>query len=178
MAGKIKSKRGLIVGGLAAATVVVGVGVAASQPWGGHGFGPGAMGGAFVTKRAEIGVGRMLDRIEATAEQKEKVTAIVKSALADLEPLRAGRSTFRQDAARLMKADKVDRAELEKLRAQRIAQADQASKRITQALADAADVLTAKQRAELVDRMDGFSGRGKNRGEMGRGGHGYGGGRQ
>ena len=31
------SKRGLIIGGLAAAAVIVGVGVAASQTWGGPG---------------------------------------------------------------------------------------------------------------------------------------------
>lgn len=175
MANSSVSKRRLIVGGLAAAAVVAAVGVAASQPWGGHGFGR--------DMRVGWGVNRMLDRIDATAEQKEKVTAIVKSALGDLEPLRASRVTFRQDAARLMKADKVDRAEIEKLRARGVAQADEASKRITQALADAADVLTAKQRAELVGRMEGFAfGRGMGRGdmargEMGRGGHGYGPGR-
>jgi protein CpxP len=174
MTVKKTSRRGLIVGGLAIAAVVVGAGVAASQPWGGHGFG-GGMGGGFMNMRAEWGVNRMLDRIDATAEQKEKVTAIVKSAMADLEPLRSSRVTFRQDAARLMKADKVDRAELEKMRAQRIAQADAASKRVTQAMADAADVLTPKQRAELVGRMEGFAfGRGMG-GGMGHGhGHGHG----
>jgi periplasmic protein CpxP/Spy len=165
MTVKKTSKRGLVLGGLAAAAVLVGVGVAASQPWGGHGFGPGRMGGAFMNMRAEWGVSRMLDRVDATAEQKEKVTAIVKSAMADLQPMHASRATFRDEAARLMKADKVDRAELEKMRAQRIAQADAASKRITTALADAADVLDAKQRAELVGRMEGFAfGRGMGRG--------------
>ncbi len=174
MTDKKASKRGLIVGLLAAGAVVVGVGVAASQPWGGGGFGPG-MGGAFTNMRAEWGVNRMLDRIDATPDQKAKVTAIVKSALADLEPMRASRATFREDAARLMKADKIDRAEIEKFRAQRIAQADAASKRVTQALADAAEVLTPKQRAELVGRMEGFAfGRGMGHGSMGHGSMGYG----
>ena len=169
---KASKKRGLIVGLLAAGAVVVGVGVAASQPWGGSGFGPR---GAFMNMRAEWGVNRMLDRVDATQDQKDKVTAIVKSALSDLEPLRAGRATFRDEAARLMKADKIDRAEIEKFRAQRIAQADAASKRVTQALADAADVLTPKQRAELVGRMEGFAfSRGMRHGSMGHGGGGRG----
>ena len=175
MTDKRASKRGLIVGLLAAGAVVVGVGVAASQPWGGSGFGPGGMGGAFMNMRAEWGVNRMLDRIDATPDQKAKVTAIVKSALADLEPMRASRAAFREDAARLMKADKIDRAEIEKFRAQRIAQADAASKRVTQALADAAEVLTPKQRAELVGRMEGFAfGRGMGHGSMGQGSLGHG----
>ena len=170
------SKRGLIIGGLAAAAVIVGVGVAASQTWGGPGHGMGRMGGPFMNMRAEWGVNRMLDRLDATPEQKQKVTEIVKSALADLEPMRASAATIRQDAARLLKADTIDRAEIEKLRTQRIAQADAASKRFTQAFADAAEVLTPKQRAELVGRMDGFaSGRGMAQGGAGRGGMGHGG---
>ncbi|MFN3890459.1 MAG: Spy/CpxP family protein refolding chaperone [Beijerinckiaceae bacterium] len=178
MASSKGSKRGLIVGTVAAAVVVLGVGVAASQPWGGHGFG-GGMGGSFMNMRAEWGVNRMLDRLDATPEQKEKVTAIVKGALADLEPMRAGRASFREDAVRLLKADKVDRTALEKLRADRISQADAASKRITQAIAEAAEVLTPKQRAELAGRLDGFAfGRGMGGGMgggMGRGmGHGAG----
>jgi Spy/CpxP family protein refolding chaperone len=171
MANSKASKRGLIVGAIAAAAVVVGVGVAASQPWGGQGFG-GGMGGPFMNMRAEWGVNRMLDRLDATPEQKEKVTAIVKKAMADIEPMRNGRTAFRDEAAKLMKADKVDRAELEKLRVKHLAQADAASKQITQAVADAADVLSPKQRAELVGRMEGFAfGRGMG-GQGGMGGHG------
>lgn len=181
MANSNTSKRGLIVGSIAAAVVVVGVGVAASQPWGGQGFG-GGMGGPFMNMRAEWGVNRMLDRLDATPEQKEKVTAIVKKALADLEPMRNGRTAFRDEAAKLLKAEKVDRAELEKLRAKHLAQADAASKQITQAVADASDVLSPKQRAELVGRMEGFAfgrsmGRHGGMGGHGMGGHGMGGGR-
>jgi Spy/CpxP family protein refolding chaperone len=161
------SRRGLIVGGLAAAAIVAGVGVAVSQPWGGPGHG---MGGPLGNMRAEWGVNRMLDRLDATPEQKQKVAAIVKSALTDLEPMRASAASIRTDAARLLKADTIDRAEIEKLRAQRIAQADAASKRFTQAFADAAEVLTPKQRAELVGRMEGFAfGRGMAHGRMGQG---------
>ena len=171
MANSKTSKRGLIAGAIAAVGVVVGAGVAVSQPWGGQGFG-GGMGGPFMNMRAEWGVTRMLDRLDATPEQKEKVTAIVKKTLADLEPMRNGRTAFRDEAAKLMKADKVDRAELEKLRVKHLSQADTASKQITQAVADAADVLSPKQRAELVGRMEGFA---FARGMGGLGGRGHGG---
>lgn len=151
MAEKKTGKRGWIVGGLAAAALVMGAGVAASQPWGGqgHGFGPGM--------RGERGVNRMLERLDATPEQKEKITAIMKSAREEMQTMRGGMRSFREDAARLLKADTIDRAAIEKLRAQRIEQADAASKRMTKAFADVAEVLTPKQRAELVGRMEGFA---------------------
>ena len=159
MAEKKIGRRGWIVGGLAATALIVGAGVAASQPWGGHGSGFGGM-------RGERGVTRMLERLDATPEQKEKITAIMKGVREELQPMRGSMRTLREDAARLLKADTIDRAAIEKLRAQRIEQADAASKRMTKAFADAAEVLTPKQRAEFVGRMEGFAS-GRMAGRMG-----------
>jgi Spy/CpxP family protein refolding chaperone len=53
----------------------------------------------------------------------------------------------------LMGGQNVDRAGMEKLRAEQIALADTASKRVTQALGDAAEVLTPAQRQKLAERM-------------------------
>ncbi len=53
----------------------------------------------------------------------------------------------------------VDRAALEALRADQLQMAEQASRRFTQALADAADVLTPEQRKQLAERAGRWHGR-------------------
>jgi Spy/CpxP family protein refolding chaperone len=177
--------RGAIIGGAAALALAGGIGVAVSQPgsWGGHGGGHGggyggghhgARGGEHghgpmwrggdPAQRIERGVERMLGRVDATDEQKRKVTEILKGAAKEMQAMRSGARGMRGEVASLLKAEKIDRAAMEKLRADRIASADAASKRMTQAIADAAEVLTPKQRAELAERMESFGfGRGGGR---------------
>ena len=62
------------------------------------------------------------------------------------EKMRAARTR----AIQLLQQPQTDRAALEALRAEQIATADEASKRLTQGLADAADVLTPAQRTKLA----------------------------
>jgi Spy/CpxP family protein refolding chaperone len=62
----------------------------------------------------------------------------------------------RQQAIDLMGAETVDRAAIENLRAEQFALMDASSKRLTQALADAADVLTVAQRKKLAERAQRF----------------------
>lgn len=94
--------------------------------------------------------------VDATPEQKDKLTAIAKSAAHDLAPLRGSMKRARQQAIDLMSAEKVDRAAIENLRAEQVALMDTASKRLTQALADAADVLSVEQRKKLAERAEHF----------------------
>jgi Spy/CpxP family protein refolding chaperone len=56
----------------------------------------------------------------------------------------------RREAIELLSQDKVDPAALEALRAKQIGLADEASRRLTRAIAEAADVLTPAQRKELA----------------------------
>jgi len=53
----------------------------------------------------------------------------------------------------VLSQDHVDRAALETLRAEQLQLAEQASRRLTQALADVADVLTVAQRKQLAERI-------------------------
>ena len=62
----------------------------------------------------------------------------------------------RQQALELLSAEKVDHAAIENLRAAQIAMMDSASRRLSQALADAADVLTVDQRKKLAERAQHF----------------------
>lgn len=92
--------------------------------------------------------------IDATDAQKQLLAPIVKGAARDLLPLRAKMHDARRQAIALLSQESVDRAALEALRADQLSLAEQASKRLTQALADVADVLTPQQRKDLADRID------------------------
>src|SRR3954468_5490526 len=94
--------------------------------------------------------------VDATPEQQEKLNAIAKSAAHDLTPLRGNMKRTRQRALELLSADKVDHAAIENLRTAQLAVMDTVSRRLTQALAEAADVLTVDQRKKLADRAQHF----------------------
>jgi Spy/CpxP family protein refolding chaperone len=91
--------------------------------------------------------------VDASAEQKDKLAAIAKSAVKDLAPLREKAQAARKQAIEILAGANVDRPALERLRAEQIQLADAGSKRLTQALADTAEVLTPEQRKKLAERM-------------------------
>ena len=90
---------------------------------------------------------------DATPEQKAKVSTILKAALTDLGPLRAQHQAAHKQALSLLTQPTIDRAALEKVRADEMQLAELTSKRITQALGDAAEVLTPEQRVKLVEHF-------------------------
>ena len=95
-------------------------------------------------------VKRFAGKVDATPAQKERLTAIARDAARDLAPIRTKLSAARKQAVALMGAATVDRAAIEALRAEQVTLADGASKRVTQAMADVADVLTPEQRQKLA----------------------------
>jgi Spy/CpxP family protein refolding chaperone len=111
--------------------------------WHGPGFGHGMMGGRF---------GGPID--PASAEQQEKLRAIVKSAVKDLVPLREKAQAARQKARQLLTQPTIDRAAIEAFRAEQVAQLDAVSKRLAQALTEAAEVLTPEQRQQISEHME------------------------
>src|SRR5512140_2443396 len=108
---------------------------------------------AKMDQRVEHMIDRLASKVNASAEQKEKLAVIAKSAVKDLAPLREKAQTARKQAIAILAAASVDRPALERLRAEQIQLADAGSKRLTQALADTADVLTPVQRKKLAERM-------------------------
>jgi Spy/CpxP family protein refolding chaperone len=124
---------------------------------GGHGFRDGMSGGpqsaAQMDERIERMLKRVFTRINATPEQQQKLEPIAKQAARDLQPLRAQMQTARKQALEVMSAETVDRAAIERLRTQQLQAADALSRRVTQALADAAEILTPAQRKELAEHM-------------------------
>ena len=118
-----------------------------------HRGGMASMDPAKMDERIESRVKRMLKRVDATEEQRLKVTDIAKKAAADLRGLRTRQSDLRKRGVELLAAPTVDRAAIESLRADQIRLADEASRRMSVALADTAEVLTPEQRAKLAERM-------------------------
>jgi protein CpxP len=97
--------------------------------------------------------------IDATEAQRQQLGPLVKSAAADLLPLRVQMRDARRQAVALLTQEHIDRTALEALRAEQLGLAEQASRRLTQALADVADVLTPAQRKQLAERMGRWHGR-------------------
>jgi periplasmic protein CpxP/Spy len=107
--------------------------------------------------RMEQHLDRMLKHfyveIDATDAQRARLDPIVKQAAKDLLPMRERLHEARKQGLGLLTAPSVDRGALERLRADQIQAADAASQRLTQALADVADVLTPEQRKALAERL-------------------------
>lgn len=137
-----------------------------------HMGGPG-MGGHGMEHMSERGIERMAKEIDATPEQKAKLTQLAQNAQKDMQPLRQQLQASRQKGMELLAAPTVDRAALEKLRAEQTQLMDTLSKRMLTHMADAAEVLTPAQRAKLAEKMKSrgeHGGRGRMHG--GPGGHG------
>jgi protein CpxP len=122
--------------------------------------GPGFMSEAFDPARVEDGADRAVRHlaieIDATAEQQDKLRAIVKGAVRDLLPMRDKAVSARQRGRVLLTQPTVDRAAIEALRAEQLSLADAASKRFAQAVGDAAEALTPEQRRKLDERITEF----------------------
>jgi periplasmic protein CpxP/Spy len=91
--------------------------------------------------------------IDATAEQQEKLRAIVTGAIMDLMPVREKIMAARATARDLLTQPTVDRTAIEKFRAELIETHDAVSKRLVQAVVDAAEVLTPEQRLRVSDML-------------------------
>jgi Spy/CpxP family protein refolding chaperone len=115
-----------------------------------HGMGPWNT--EETAARVERGVNRVLSRVDATDEQKTKVTAIAKATVADLAKLGFTPGEGRLKFLQAFRADKIEPEAIEALRAEQSTKWDAATKRIVQAVAEAAQVLTPGQRRELTER--------------------------
>ncbi|SRR5712692_3714497 len=144
-----------LIGGIAA-----GIGIKAFAQGGGScgwhrgGFAAGALDPTQVDEHLDRMLKHLYVEIDATDEQKQKLAPIVKQAVKDLLPLREKMQGARKQALEALTRDVVDRAAIEALRAEHLQLAEQASRRIAQAIADAAEVLTSVQRKELAARME------------------------
>lgn len=95
----------------------------------------------------------LLDSVDASEAQRGQIKQIMDLVRQDM---RASHESGRKLHAQMrdaMLGPQVDAAQLEVLRQQQLAQHDAMSRRMLQAMADAAKVLTPEQRAKLAERM-------------------------
>lgn len=155
---------------LVAGALAVGLaGAAATTAIADGGFGPpwrhgwhggfrdrGPVDPAELNKMIERGVRHLAVDIDATPEQTTRLVEVAQSAANDLRPLRDQLREARKQGRDLLSSPTLDRTQIETFRAQQMAVADQISKRVAQAIGDAAEVLTAEQRAKIGDRIERF----------------------
>jgi Spy/CpxP family protein refolding chaperone len=88
--------------------------------------------------------------VGASEEQQQRVSAIATTAVDDLRPLHERHRQNREAFHAALVKPTVDRQALEELRKAEVQLADEAATRIVRAMADAAEVLTPEQRAQLA----------------------------
>ena len=127
-----------------------------AQPMGGHG-GHHEMGGGMMMGGSPERMGRMIDRmldgLNATDAQRSQIKTIVQAAATDLKSQREAHRALRQQGMQIFTAPNVDANAAETLRQQMLAQHDQVSRRMTQAMVDISRVLTPEQKAKIAEHL-------------------------
>ncbi|HPG26442.1 MAG TPA: Spy/CpxP family protein refolding chaperone [Myxococcota bacterium] len=127
--------------------------------------------GARMHRHAEHVLDHVLDDVDATDAQRTSIRDIVLGTVDELGARRAEHVDPREALRGLLVAETIDREALEQLRLEHVARADEASRLVTQRLADALEVLTPEQRRALEDRFDRHFRPGRRHGHHGRHGH-------
>jgi protein CpxP len=136
------------------AVLVAVLGSAALSAWaqgghGGHSGGPGMMGVPMQGRMVE----RMLDSVNATAEQRAQIKLITERAAVERKVHFESGRALREQGMLLFTQPVVDANAAEALRQQMLQHHDQASKRMMQTMLEVSRVLTPEQRKQLADRM-------------------------
>lgn len=109
-----------------------------------------------IEKRINRIVRHVAVEIDATPEQTVKITSLLTAVAREMKPVHGDFHAAGEKIRDLLTASTIDRAALEKLRAERIADIDARSRQLVTAMADVAEVLTAEQRATLEKRVEEF----------------------
>lgn len=141
--------------GLALGLVIALAGTASLTAWAQPHDGPAGHRGApgFMLGGSPRHLDRMLEGIGASDTQRTQIRQIADAAAADLKAQREAGKALRERQIALFTQPTVDANAVEALRQQMLAQHDQSSRRMTQAMLDASRVLTPEQRLKLAERM-------------------------
>lgn len=141
-------KRGLL--GVLGAGLAGGLGFRAFAH---RGYGRGPLDPAELDARLERMLRHLYVEIDASEAQQAQLGPIVKQAATELLPLRDRMRAARKDAIQLLTGESIDRAAIERLRVEQLQLAEVGSKRLAEAIADAAEVLTPEQRKRAAERL-------------------------
>jgi Spy/CpxP family protein refolding chaperone len=92
----------------------------------------------------------VLTKIGASESQKSQVAGLMRPAFAEMKSVHDSHSAAFAQFHELLFAPSLDRGKMESLRAEQIRSFDEATRRVTSAFADAAEVLSPEQRSALA----------------------------
>lgn len=122
--------------------------------WGHHHAAPQTQ--AELAEHLEHGLEHLLDKVDATDEQREEASAIAERRAPQLFAVMAEGRAVRAKLKQVMLADKLDKAQLEQARTQITALTKQASDIGLDSAFELAEVLTPAQRKQVADRLSRF----------------------
>ena len=129
----------------------------AGGPWGGGwhrcDHGGGARDAEQLRARMSQRLDRMLERIDATDEQRAEVARLVEARAPRLFEYKKQGRQLRQRFLAAVQAEPIDAAELQAVREQGLELADEASAGGIELLQELATILTAEQRARVREHM-------------------------
>jgi periplasmic protein CpxP/Spy len=96
---------------------------------------------------------RLLADVAASEQQTAQIQKIMGSAFDDLAAIGKERRDLRGQIADILARPTIDRRAVEQARQAQMQLADRASQRMTQAMADSAEVLDPQQRQKLAERL-------------------------
>ncbi len=138
----------LILGGIALGAA--GVSAHGDRGWGRH-HGPVSL--DSMQEHAKDKVAWLSGKVDASAEQQEDLEAIADALVTDLFPMLKQHRERRRALITELSRPEFDRAAVEAIRRDMIADLDSGSTSLVDALARASEVLTPEQRQELTERM-------------------------
>jgi periplasmic protein CpxP/Spy len=96
---------------------------------------------------------RMLERVNATPEQRTQIQQIMRKQASEMGAQREAGRALRQQAMTLFAQPTVDAKAIEVLRQKQLAMHDVASQRMTAAMLEISGVLTPEQRKQMAEYM-------------------------
>lgn len=145
---------GLVLAIAGSASLVANAATPDAGPMARHGMHGGPMGG--MGGMGGLGgrhFGRALDAVNATPQQRAQIAQIMDAARNDLRGQRESGRALHEQMRQAFTQPSVDARSVEALRQQLMAQHDQASRRMAQAMLEASQVLSAEQRQKLGELM-------------------------
>lgn len=158
--------KGMLAGGLISALLAGGASVFANAEHHGHFWKAGACKSrhamrdpVFIHERADFMADWVLDRVDASDEQRAKVKTTLKASLSELLALRTQHHANRDAMRAALTQPAIDRDELERIRSAEMQLAHSASTTFVAAMADIAEVLNPEQRKTIAEMAQRWSGR-------------------
>lgn len=151
----------LVTGGL---VLAAGAGTIAAAPGDkgpgffgpGHGPGGGWMAHHFRDRfyeRALDRVDELLEEVDATDEQRERVAAEIDAGIEDMRAMRESHRRLHGRMVELWAAPEIDRDAIESFRQDKIEQMETASRKLTDRLIAIAEALEPEQRAAIAEKL-------------------------